>query len=271
MKIAFIGGGNMATALIGSLFDSDRKIERIQVAEPGAEARQRLEQQWPVQCFASAAEAIKDMDAIVLAVKPYVLPLVLAEIGELVTSEQVIISIVAGINSAHIAAALKAGSPVVRTMPNTPALIGLGITGMYASDNCNEPQRAMAQQVMESAGEVVWLEDESLIDVVTGISGSGPAYFFYMIEALRDAGTRLGLSAEVATKLALHTAQGAGAMAVQSDVDVSELRRRVATKGGTTEAALNQFKAADFAQTVDSAVDAATRRGQELAEQGSKS
>jgi pyrroline-5-carboxylate reductase len=269
MKIAFIGGGNMATALIGSLFASDRNIERIQVAEPGAEARQRLENQWPVQCFESAADAINNVDAVVLAVKPYVLPMVLEEIGDLVRSEQVIISIVAGINSAQIASQLSAGSPVVRTMPNTPALIGLGITGMYASDNCSDSQRALAQQIMESAGEVVWLQDESLIDVVTGISGSGPAYFFYMVEALRDAGTRLGLPADVATKLALHTAQGAGAMAVQSDVDVSELRRRVATKGGTTEAALNQFKAANFAQTVDAAVEAATRRGQELAEQGS--
>ncbi len=271
MKIAFIGGGNMATALIGSLFASDHKIEQIQVAEPAAEARQRLEKQWPLQCFANAAEAIRDMDAIVLAVKPFVLPLVLAEIGGLVTSEQVIISIVAGINSEQIASQLNAGSPVVRTMPNTPALIGLGITGMYASDNCSDAQRTIAQQIMESAGEVVWLEDESLMDVVTGISGSGPAYFFYMIEALRDAGTRLGLPAEVATKLALHTAQGAGTMAVQSDVDVAELRRRVATKGGTTEAALNQFKAANFTQIVDSAVEAATRRGRELADQGAES
>ena len=270
MKIAFIGGGNMATALIGSLFACERKIERIQVAEPGAEARDRLEKQWPVQCFESAAEAINGMDAIVLAVKPYVLPMVLKEIGGLVKGEQVIISIVAGINSAQIIAQLSAASPVVRTMPNTPALIGLGITGMYASDDCNDSQRALAQQIMESAGEVVWLEDESQMDVVTGISGSGPAYFFYMIEALRDAGTRLGLPADVATKLALHTAQGAGAMAVQSDVDVSELRRRVATKGGTTEAALNQFKASDFAQMVDSAVEAATRRGQELADRGAK-
>ncbi len=271
MKIAFIGGGNMATALIGSLFTSDHHIERVQVAEPGAEARERLENQWPVKCFEGAAKAIEDMDAIVLAVKPAIIPLVLDEIGTLVSSHQVIISIVAGINSSQIAAQIDADAPVVRTMPNTPALIGMGITGMYARDNCSQSQRDMAQTIMESAGEVVWLDEESLLDVVTGISGSGPAYFFYMVEALRDAGTRLGLPADVATKLALHTAQGAGAMAVQSDVDVSELRRRVATKGGTTEAALNQFMAADFAQIVDSAVAAATRRGQELAIEGAQS
>jgi pyrroline-5-carboxylate reductase len=270
MRVAFIGGGNMATALIGSLFASKHKIEKIHVAEPNAEARQRLEGLWPLNCFASAAEAIKDMDAIVLAVKPYVLPLVLKEIEQLVTSRQVIISIVAGIKSEQIRTQLEAKPAVVRTMPNTPALIGMGITGMYTQGDCSQAQRTMAQQIMESAGEVVWIDEEDLLDVVTAISGSGPAYFFYMIEALRDAGTRLGLSKEIATKLALHTAQGAGAMAVQSDVDVSVLRSRVATKGGTTEAALNQFIAADFEQIVDAAVAAATRRGQELSKQGNQ-
>jgi pyrroline-5-carboxylate reductase len=188
----------------------------------------------------------------------------------LVTSRQVIISIVAGIKSEQIRTQLEAKPAVVRTMPNTPALIGMGITGMYTQGDCSQAQRTMAQQIMESAGEVVWIDEEDLLDVVTAISGSGPAYFFYMIEALRDAGTRLGLSKEIATKLALHTAQGAGAMAVQSDVDVSVLRSRVATKGGTTEAALNQFIAADFEQIVDAAVAAATHRGQELSKQGNQ-
>jgi len=270
MKIVFIGGGNMATALIGSLLASGHNIDQIQVAEPSVEARERLEKQWPIKCFERAADAIKDMDAIVLAIKPAVLPLVLEEIGKLVSGQQMIISIVAGIHSSQIAAELSSGAAVVRTMPNTPALIGLGITGMYARNNCSDSQRAFAQRIMESAGAVVWLQEESMLDVVTGISGSGPAYFYYMIEALRDAGTRLGLSNEVASKLALHTAQGAGAMAVQSDLDVAELRRRVTTKGGTTEAALNQFKAGDFVQLVDSAVAAATRRCHELANEGTQ-
>jgi len=255
----------MATALISSLFASRHIVDRVQVADPGAAAREYLRKRWPVTCYEHAADAIKGMDAIVLAVKPQVLPVVLEEIHDLVTDKQLIISIVAGIPTSQIAAQLQANPPIVRTMPNTPALIGLGITGMYARVNCNLAQRELTQNLMESAGEVVWLDKESLLDVVTAVSGSGPAYFFYLVECLRKAGTRLGLPAEVAAKLALHTAHGASAMAVQSDVDVTELRQRVTTKGGTTEAAMEQLNAGHFEQLIDAAITAATRRGQELA------
>ena len=268
MRIAFIGGGNMATALISSLFASRHNVDRIHVADPGIDAREHLQKRWPVHCFEHAADAIKDMDAIVLAVKPQVLPLVLEEIGDLVTSEQLVISIVAGIHTSQIAAQLKSNSPIVRTMPNTPALIGLGITGMYAPINCNLVQRELTQNLMESAGEVVWLERESLLDVVTAVSGSGPAYFYYLVECLRDAGTRLGLPANVAARLALYTAYGASTMAVQGDVDVTELRQMVTTQGGTTQAALDILEAGHFAELVDSAIAAATRRGQELSDEG---
>jgi pyrroline-5-carboxylate reductase len=271
MKIAFIGGGNMATALISSLFASRHNVDRIKVADPGTGVRERLQRRWPVTCFGTASEAIKGMDAIVLAVKPQILPLVLEEIKDLVTHEQLVISIVAGIPTSQIAEKLASNPPIVRTMPNTPALIGLGITGMYARVNCNLAQRELTQNLMESAGEVVWLEKESLLDVVTAVSGSGPAYFYYMIETLRNAGTRLGLPAEVAAKLALHTAHGASAMAVQSDVDVVELRQRVTTPGGTTQAAMEQFTKSHFEQVVNAAVEAATIRGTELAGEGAAS
>jgi pyrroline-5-carboxylate reductase len=271
MRIGFIGGGNMATALIGSLFASRHNIDRVQVADPGAAARESLQKRWPVTCYECAADAIKGMDAIVLAVKPQVLPLVLNEIKDLVTDEQLIISIVAGIPTSHIAAYLKSKPPIVRTMPNTPALIGLGITGMYARVNCTLAQRELTQNLMESAGEVVWLDKESLLDIVTAVSGSGPAYFYYLVECLRNAGTRLGLPAEVAAKLALHTAYGASALAVQSDLDVAELRQRVTTPGGTTEAAMEQLNAGQFDQLIDSAIAAATRRGQELADDEARS
>ncbi len=265
MRIAFIGGGNMATALISRLFASRHNVDRIQVADPGTGVRERLQKQWPVTCFKQTADALKGMDAIVLAVKPQVLPMVLEEIGSLVTSEQLVISIVAGIPTSQIAARLKSNPPIVRTMPNTPALIGLGITGIYARVNCSLAQREMTQNLMESAGEVIWLDKESLLDVVTAVSGSGPAYFYYLIESLRNAGTRLGLPVDVAAKLALYTAYGASTMAVQSDLDVTELRHRVTTKGGTTEAALEQLNAGHFEQLIDSAINAATKRGQELA------
>ena len=271
MRIGFIGGGNMAKALISSLFASGHNIDRVQVADPGTAARDYLRKRWPVTCYERAADAIKGMDAIVLAVKPRVLPLVLDEIQDLVTDRQLIISIVAGIPTSLIAAHLKSKPPIVRTMPNTPALIGLGITGMYARVNCSLAQRELAQNLMESAGEVVWLDRENLLDVVTAVSGSGPAYFYYLIESLRSAGTRLGLPAEVAAKLALHTAHGACAMAVQSDLDVAELRLRVTTPGGTTEAAIAQLDAGNFEELIDSAITAATRRGQELADDGAQS
>jgi pyrroline-5-carboxylate reductase len=271
MRIGFIGGGNMATALISSLFASRHNVDRVQVADPGAAAREFLQKRWPVACYERAADAIKGMDAIVLAVKPQVLPMVLAEIQDLVTDQQLIISIVAGIPTSQIAAHLTSSPPIVRTMPNTPALIGLGITGMYARVNCTLAQRELSQNLMESAGEVVWLDKESLLDIVTAVSGSGPAYFYYLVECLGKAGTRLGLPADIASKLALHTAHGASVMAVQSDADVTTLRQQVTTKGGTTEAALEQLDAGHFEQLIDTAITAATRRGQELAEEGAKS
>jgi pyrroline-5-carboxylate reductase len=265
MRIAFIGGGNMATALISSLFASRHDVDRIKVADPNTSVKKRLQRQWPVTCYKQAADAIKDMDAIVLAVKPQVLPIVLDEIGDLVSGKQLVISIVAGIHTSQIAEQIKSNPPIIRTMPNTPALIGLGITGMYARVNCSLAQRELTHNLMESAGEVVWLEKESLLDVVTAVSGSGPAYFYYLVECLRKAGTRLGLPEDVAASLALHTAHGASAMAVKSDADVTVLRQRVTTPGGTTEAAMEQLHDGDFEQLIDAAITAATNRGLQLA------
>jgi pyrroline-5-carboxylate reductase len=263
MKIAFIGGGNMATALIGGLYKSNPDVT-VHVADPNPDVKTRLEGQFPVTCFAVAADAIAGMDMIVLAVKPQILPQVLEQIGRQVTAQQLVISIVAGITATQIANGIKAPAAIVRTMPNTPALLGLGITGLFADEYCSLQQKEQAKQLMSAAGETVWLQDESLIDVVTAVSGSGPAYFFYLIEAMRKAGARLGLPPDVAAKLALHTAYGASAMAIKSDVDVSELRQRVTSKGGTTQAAIECLQAGGFETLVDAAVSAATERGREL-------
>lgn len=263
MKIAFIGGGNMATALIGGLYKSDPDAV-VQVADPNPEVKKRLEEKWPLTCFPSATDAIAGMDVIVLAVKPQILPMVLKEIGSLLSADQLVISIIAGITVSQMANGITSAAPIIRTMPNTPALLGLGITGLYADSHCSEQHKQLATTLLSSAGETVWLDDENLIDVVTAVSGSGPAYFFYLIEAMRQAGTRLGLPADIAAKLALHTAYGASAMAVQSDVDVSELRQRVTSKGGTTEAALHSMHSSGFEALIDTAVSAAAKRGQEL-------
>ncbi len=268
MRIGFIGGGNMATALIGGLCAARAQAKRILVADPSPEGRERLEKKWSLSSFSHAVEATEGVDTIVLAIKPQILPGVLREIGDSVSAKQLVISIVAGIPVNQIASQLKSSPAIVRTMPNTPALIGLGIAGIYASENCSLAQRQMAQQLMQAVGAVVWLSQESLLDVVTAVSGSGPAYFFYLVEAMRNAATRLGLPADIAEKLALHTANGASALALQSDVDVAELRRRVTSRGGTTQAAIEQLQAGRFEELVDSAITAATRRGQELAGYG---
>lgn len=264
MKTAFIGGGNMATALITGLFKANPE-SIVQVGDPGPDVKQRLESQWPLTCYSSAAEAIKGMDVIVLAVKPQILPLVLKEIENLVSAGQLIVSIMAGVTSRNIAAGLNVEAPIIRTMPNTPSLLGLGITALYADDNCNQQHRDQAQRLMSAAGETVWLEEESLMDAVTAVSGSGPAYFFYMIEAMSKAGTRLGLPSDIANKLAVHTAYGASSMAVESDVGVEVLKQRVTSKGGTTQAALESMQESGFAELIDAAVSAAAQRGRELA------
>jgi len=265
MKIAFIGGGNMAGALIGGLMARTGSAHTVQVADPGDAARARLEQQWSINCFKHTAQAIAGMDVIVLAVKPQVLPNVLQEISTLLQADQLLVSIVAGATIDLIKSQLNLSPPVVRSMPNMPALIGMGITGLYADEICSAAQRDMAEELMRAAGEVVWLDKEALLNVVTAVSGSGPAYVFYLIEAMRNAGVRLGLPLEVAEKLALHTARGAGNMAVLSEVDIAELRHRVTSKGGTTQAAIEQLQNGHFEALIDQAIDAAARRGQELA------
>jgi pyrroline-5-carboxylate reductase len=192
------------------------------------------------------------------------MPLVLDELSGLVNEEQLIISIAAGITIDTIRTALGPQISIIRAMPNTPALIGKGISGLFAGPGCSDVQRQITENVISATGDSVWVEEESLINVVTAVSGSGPAYYFLLTEALREAGQALGLSQAAASKLAVHTAYGAGAMAMYSDVDVAELRKRVTSPGGTTQAALDSFAADQFRQIVHNAVNAARDRGEAL-------
>jgi pyrroline-5-carboxylate reductase len=268
MKIAFIGGGNVATALISGLCQSRLPPETIHVSDPSPLARRRLEEAFPVTGFESGPEAIHEAHSVVLAVKPQVMPEVLEELSGKIEPGQLLITVAAGIHISFINRMLGEGQAVVRCMPNTPALIGRGVTGLFAGAKCTAQHRGFAERIMSAAGETVWLDDETLMDVVTAISGSGPAYYYYLTELLKEAGMKLGLPAEAAAKLALYTAQGAGDMAVQSHIDIAELRRQVTTPGGTTEAALAQFKAGELKETVFRAIKAATERGRELAHIG---
>jgi pyrroline-5-carboxylate reductase len=258
----------MANALISGMYEAHVQPEWIRVCDPSEEARLQLESRFPAECFSTPAPAVRDAHAVVLATKPQVVPGVLTELLGCVGQKQLIISIAAGIEVDTIRAALGGDQAVIRTMPNTPAVIGKGITGLFAGPGCSQVQREMAEHVVAAAGASVWVEEESLINVITAVSGSGPAYFFLLTEALREAGRSLGLPGPVASQLALHTAHGASAMAMTSDVDIAELRKRVTTPGGTTEAALRVFESGHFMKLVEDAVGAATRRGSELAHIG---
>ncbi|MDX1460514.1 MAG: pyrroline-5-carboxylate reductase [Xanthomonadales bacterium] len=268
MNISFIGGGNMATALIGGILGADSS-HAIRVSDPSSHVRARLSQDFGIECHESAAPVVEGTDIIVLATKPQVMNAVLEELAALVRPGMLVISIAAGIPLSRIVGSLPARPPTIRAMPNTPALIGEGISGLCASDECTPEHRRMAEQVLAGAGPCIWIDDETLMDVVTAVSGSGPAYFFLLIEALADAGQRSGLPAEASATLAVHTAYGAGAMARASEHDAAELRRRVTSPGGTTEAALKVLETDGFKESIERAVNAATQRGRELAEASS--
>ena len=254
----------MAQALIGGLISGGHGAERIQVADPSEDQRQGLTERFGVHCHDSNRAAVTDADAVVLAVKPQVMGAVLADLRDVLPAGAVVISVAAGITLAGLARGLGDQVKAVRAMPNTPALYQAGISGLVANARCDAAARALAETILEAAGEVVWVDDEQQMDAVTAVSGSGPAYYFAFTEHLAEAGVRAGLPPATALKLARHTAIGAGRMLAESEVDAAELRRRVTSPGGTTEAALRHFAAAKLAKMIEQAVDAAVKRGQEL-------
>lgn len=266
MHIAFIGGGNMATALISGLMRKPRPSHSIRVADPSEQARNRLRSDFAVETFANASEAVEGADVIVLAIKPQVIPAVLADLKNQVLPTQLVLSIAAGTTIASIELLLHPKQAVIRSMPNTPALIGAGIAGLCASSHCKPHHKEQAERILAAAGDTVWIDNEALMDAVTAVSGSGPAYFFLLTEALANAGQQLGLSAEVAQALARQTCVGAGAMLAQASESAEELRRRVTSPGGTTQAAIEAFEHGGLRKLVEQAVQAADRRGKKLSQ-----
>ena len=270
LKISFIGGGNMATALIGGMLRQGMTAADISVVEPFEAARAKLTQAFGVRCSATSAEAVnasdltvKTSDLIVMAVKPQSM----REAAQAVAPHlrtQLVLSIAAGTRVADLSRWLGGHAAIVRTMPNTPALVGMGITGMFAAPAVSTAQRAAAERVMRAVGDVVWLNDEALIDPVTAISGSGPAYVFYFLEALAEAGAKLGLDAEDAKRLALATFAGAAKLAAESPDDFATLRTKVTSKGGTTAAALAVMADRQVKEAIIAAAEAASARGCEI-------
>lgn len=291
MKIAFIGGGNMATALIGGMLKQGFAAADVSAVEPFEAARAKLAAQFGIACRAAPSAALGEADVVVMAVKPQNMRAAAATLVPFLGA-QLIVSIAAGIRIADLArwlagpsgAALAAPesaadsadsagraastnySAIVRCMPNTPALIGMGITGLYAAPAVNATQRASAERILRAVGDVVWVENEALIDPVTAVSGSGPAYVFYFLEAMAEAGVKLGLPADDAKRLALATFSGAAKLAAESPDDFATLRAKVTSKGGTTEAALKVMMERQVKEAIGSAVLAASTRGTELGE-----
>ena len=265
-QITFIGAGNMAASLIGGLRKQGVAAEQIRAADPGEAQLQAIQTAFSISTFTDNSLAITDADVIVLAVKPQVMRAVCEQLAPHLQPNQLIISIAAGITSASLSQWLGERA-IVRCMPNTPALIQQGVSGLYANAEVTDAQREQAQQLLSAVGLAVWLDDEALIDAVTAVSGSGPAYFFLLIEAMTDAGIKLGLPAKIAAQLAKYTAQGASNMACQSPLNAAQLRQQVTSPKGTTEAAIHAFQRGGFAELVDTAVQSAALRSQELAQQ----
>lgn len=263
MKITFLGGGNMATALIAGMMRQGTPSAAIRVIEVVADNRERLANEFGIKCAAAADDEMLDCGAIVLSVKPQqmreaVVPLA----GQL--KSQLVISIAAGLRLADIRRWLGGHKRLVRAMPNTPALIGSGLTGLFAAPTVSKSERQLAETILGAVGTVLWVEDEAMMDAVTAISGSGPAYVFYFVAALQQAAVQIGFTVDQARKLSMETFLGAVRLAEQSGEDVSVLRDRVTSKGGTTEAALVTMDAENVAAAIARAVKAAEERGREL-------
>lgn len=270
LKISFIGGGNMATALISGLAGRLTPGEQIHVVDPNLDALRKLERQFGVTTAQQVDATVTASDVIVLAVKPQQMKMVAAALRPALQPSigaQLVLSIAAGIRAADLSRWLGGHTAIVRTMPNTPALIGKGITGMVALDGVSAAQRDAADAILGAVGATVWLEREDLIDAVTAVSGSGPAYVFYFMEAMQQAALQLGLSAEQGAALAIATFGGAAQLAAQAPEPLPVLRERVTSKGGTTHAALASMATSHVQEAIIEAIKAAAARSVELGDE----
>jgi pyrroline-5-carboxylate reductase len=264
-SLAFIGGGNMARSLIGGLIARGQAPAAIRVAEPNATQRDALVQGFGVPVFESSVEAVAGAELWVLAVKPQVLPEICRALAPQAQAQKpLVISVAAGATTSQLERWLGGRLAIVRAMPNTPALIGMGITALFANADAKYDQRERAAGLLAAVGPTVWIDDEKHMDAVTAVSGSGPAYLFLLAEAMEAAGVAQGLSKVVAQALVRQTLHGAARMLVDLPEPADVLRQRVTSPGGTTEAAIDTFETGGFRALVNAAIVAATRRGAEL-------
>ena len=263
MKIVFLGGGNMANALIGGMLKQGFAAQDITVIDPGQAARDKLTESYGIRTLASAAEAENAGDLLMLAVKPQQMKEALAPLAGKI-GQALVVSIAAGLDIATLTRFLGGHRKIVRCMPNTPAMIGAGITGLCAAPEVDAAGRAAADRVLRAVGTTLWIEEEGKMDGVTALSGSGPAYVFLFIEAMQQAAAELGFTPEQGRQLAIETVQGAAGLAAQSSEPAAILRERVTSKGGTTAAALDKMAELGVKAGIVAGVHAAEARGREL-------
>ncbi|OAI46698.1 pyrroline-5-carboxylate reductase, partial [Gammaproteobacteria bacterium SCGC AG-212-F23] len=265
-NITILGAGNMGASLLGGLIADQFPADKIWIADPAEEKLAVLQKNFLVHTAKDNKNAVKDTEIIILAVKPQMMATVVQEIAPIVQSKKpLVISIAAGVRVQTIQTWLGGNIPIVRVMPNTPALLGCGASGLFANAFVNETQHDQAESILRAVGITVWLQDENLMDAVTAVSGSGPAYFFLVMESLQHAAEALGLSKDVARLLTLQTALGAARMALESNHSIAELRKQVTSPGGTTEQALRILEEKNVREIFMQAVNAAAKRSKELA------
>ena len=265
--IGFIGGGNMARSLIGGLIRAGYPADALSVADPNDAIQAALASDFGILTTNDNQQIVDNCDVVVLAVKPQVLKTVATAIRPGQRQHQLFLTVAAGIRTASLANWLDANTPIVRAMPNTPALVQSGATGLFANPHVSSDQRDLAESIMRAAGLVQWVGDEALMDAVTALSGSGPAYLFLVMEAMEKAGQAMGLSAETARLLTVQTAFGAAKLALEIEEDPAVLRENVTSPGGTTEQAIRVLREEGLEALFDRALRAARDRAQELADE----
>lgn len=266
--ICFIGAGNMSLSLMGGLLASGYPKDKILATDPSADRRQEVTQSLGIPCLESNTETAAQADIILLAVKPQQLEPVCKELADTVKAKgALVISIAAGVRTSDIAFWLGGEAAIVRTMPNTPALIRSGATGLFATASVSDTQKDQAENILRAAGLTVWVPQESDLDIVTAISGSGPAYYFLFMEAMQAAGQKLGLDESTARLLTIQTAFGAAKMALESPDDCATLRQKVTSPNGTTEKAIQTFEQHDLRAIIEEAMTAAKDRAISLADE----
>jgi pyrroline-5-carboxylate reductase len=267
-RLTFIGGGNMGRAIVGGLIAQGYDADLVRVADPSVETRAALARDFGIFVTPDNVEALAGSEIVVLAVKPQIMKDVAQGIARVVArSAPLVLSVAAGIGTRHLAAWLGGATPIVRVMPNTPALIGSGAAALYAGPAVTPDLRRAAQTIMESVGLAIWVDEEAHMDAVTALSGSGPAYFFLVLELLEAAAVELGLPQDTARQLAVETAYGAASLARESGADPKILRQQVTSPGGTTERALKELHDGGLADLINAALGAASRRSVELADE----